>query len=315
MPIPGGPTISIVWPRPALAPAIASSMAAISSVRPTSGRSSSSRVHLHAGIGPDEERRDRVALALHHEGLERLGLEPRVGRVEDRARREHLAGLRLRHHARRQVHGVAHHGVGAPIARPDVAGEHRTPVDADPDRDRAARRRRSGAARAASAPRRRRSRGERRRSGSACRRRRRRRSRGSTTPCSSTARWVSPTSSSRPSASDAGALGRQDLVGAVEVEERDATRAGARAPTTAASSVSRIAIGTPASSVARSSSGRTHVVVDASPRGALRKQPALGLRGADAPRVEMRRRRGAQHDLAGRRRALHLDHAAWTRAP
>ena len=103
---------------------------------------------------PTRPRLDRLRLPLDHERLELVVANRVPRRVEHLGGREDLAGGRLRHQAGGEVHRVAHHRVRPPVPRPDVAGEHRAPVHADPDRDRALACRRSCGARAASAPRR-----------------------------------------------------------------------------------------------------------------------------------------------------------------
>ena len=100
----------------------------------------------------------RLGLALDHEGLELDRLEPGGGPVEHRARsRRSSPRVGLRHQPRGQVHGVAHHGVGPPVLRTDVAGEHRAVVDPDAHGESRVRRRRSCGGRGAAAPRRHRS--------------------------------------------------------------------------------------------------------------------------------------------------------------
>ena len=79
----------------------------------------------------ERERLDRLALALHDERLERLGVEGGAGAVEHRARREDLAGLGARHEPGGEVHRVAHDGVRAAVAGADVAREDRAAVHAD----------------------------------------------------------------------------------------------------------------------------------------------------------------------------------------
>ena len=87
---------------------------------------------------------DRRALALHVHRRERGGRETRRP-VEHVGRRDDRAGPGRGHEPRRQVHGVAHHGVRAAVLRADVAREDGTAVDADAHRNRRDRRRRCGA--------------------------------------------------------------------------------------------------------------------------------------------------------------------------
>ena len=47
-----------------------------------------------------------------------------------------LAGHGLGHEPGREVHGVAHHGVGAPVPGADLTGEDVAAVDADANRQR-----------------------------------------------------------------------------------------------------------------------------------------------------------------------------------
>ena len=71
----------------------------------------------------------RLALALHHERGQPLGLEQRPRTIEHGVRREHLSGSRLRHQPRGEVDGVAHRQEGRPVLGADLAGEDRTTVD------------------------------------------------------------------------------------------------------------------------------------------------------------------------------------------
>ena len=80
---------------------------------------------------------DGLRLSFHVEGLELGGLEPGRRPFEHRAAREDLPLAGLGHQSRREVHGVAHHGVGAPVVRTDVAREYRAVVHTDPHADRA----------------------------------------------------------------------------------------------------------------------------------------------------------------------------------
>ena len=84
----------------------------------------------------DRPRLNRLRLSLHRERLELGRFEQRVGTVQHVRRCVDLARLCLGHHPRGQVHGVAHHRIRAAILGPDVAGEYRTPVHANPDGDR-----------------------------------------------------------------------------------------------------------------------------------------------------------------------------------
>jgi hypothetical protein len=84
----------------------------------------------------DGPRLHRLRLALDGEWLDRPHREQRVAAVQHVGRRVDRAGLRLRHHARREVHRVAHHRISTSVARPDVAGEYRAAMHADAHRNR-----------------------------------------------------------------------------------------------------------------------------------------------------------------------------------
>ncbi len=134
--MPASPTTSTSVPRPPAASFSAPRSTSSSRSRPTNGRSARSSERLLPRILPDAEREHRMLLALHHEGLQRLGLEPHARGLEHRLRGEDLARLGLGHHARGEVHRVAHHRVGAAVRGAHVTHEDRAAVHADPHVDR-----------------------------------------------------------------------------------------------------------------------------------------------------------------------------------
>ena len=79
---------------------------------------------------PDGPRLDRPLLALHPERLERLDVEFRGRALQHAAGGDEAAGRCMGHDPRGEVHGVAHHGVGAPERCADVAAEDVAPVHA-----------------------------------------------------------------------------------------------------------------------------------------------------------------------------------------
>ena len=87
-----------------------------------------------------------LAFPLTKNGSSSVGLEMRCRTRPRRRGREISPRWCLRHQARGEVHGVAHHRVGAPVRRTDVAREHAPAVDADAHTGSAVRPRRSGAA-------------------------------------------------------------------------------------------------------------------------------------------------------------------------
>ena len=88
---------------------------------------------LRALRAPDRPRLDRLGFALHRERLELGRLEVRRGSIEHVGRSVNVPHLRLGHQPRSHVHRVTHDRVGAAILRTDVAREHGTAMDADPD--------------------------------------------------------------------------------------------------------------------------------------------------------------------------------------
>ena len=81
----------------------------------------------------DVVRRDGALLALDEQRL-LLGRVDRLRAVEDVGGGEDVAGLRARGESRREVDGVAHHGVRAPRRAADVAGEDVAAVHACAER-------------------------------------------------------------------------------------------------------------------------------------------------------------------------------------
>ena len=80
------------------------------------------------------ERLYRIPLALDHEWLERRHPEHDGAGVQDVGGRQHLARLRLPHHTRGEVHGVALDREGSPERRAEHPGEHPSFVHTDPER-------------------------------------------------------------------------------------------------------------------------------------------------------------------------------------
>ena len=76
----------------------------------------------------DRVRHHGLLLPLHEQGLGFRRVD-RPSAIEDLGRGENPARLRARGEPRREVHGVAHHRVGATVRIADVAGEHVPPVD------------------------------------------------------------------------------------------------------------------------------------------------------------------------------------------
>ncbi len=91
---------------------------------------------VQRGAGAEARRLERLGLALHGEGRDRLGGEGDRGLREGRVGDEDLAGAGPGHDSGRGVHRVAHDGVEAAVEGPDLGGEQRPGVDADPHGDR-----------------------------------------------------------------------------------------------------------------------------------------------------------------------------------
>ena len=87
--------------------------------------------------GADGERPDRFGLALHQERWQLGGPEDRLRPGHHLGRGQHLPRRGLDRHPRREVDGVALDRVGTPERGAEVAREHRPPADADLDRQRA----------------------------------------------------------------------------------------------------------------------------------------------------------------------------------
>ena len=185
LPIPGSPTSSI---EPPLAGSRGVERRRAASPAPARGRPAASRGPLASPdaprAGPTASAWTRRRLPLGLERLDRGALEVVADPAQDRRGGEYRAGLGLRHHPRREVHGVAHQRPDPARRGPDVGAEHGPAVDSGADGERPFAARRRPAARGASGRRRRARRRGHRRSGSACRRRgrRRRRRRRSPTP-------------------------------------------------------------------------------------------------------------------------------------
>jgi hypothetical protein len=81
----------------------------------------------------DAVRRDRALLALQEQRLA-LARVRRPRPVEDVRGRDDLARPGPRGEPRREVDGVAHHGVRPPVRAADVAGEHVAAVHAGAER-------------------------------------------------------------------------------------------------------------------------------------------------------------------------------------
>ena len=76
-----------------------------------------------------------MLLALDMERFAPLGQEQRARETEDVPRGKTSAGPRLRHQSGGEVDRISHDRVRAPVARPDLAGEHRPPIDPDVNRE------------------------------------------------------------------------------------------------------------------------------------------------------------------------------------
>ncbi len=85
---------------------------------------------------PERDRVHRLRLALDRQRGELRGLERRARARHEVGGGEDLPRFRGGHEPRREVDGVAHHGVRPPVPRTDLTGEHVTAVHADPDRQR-----------------------------------------------------------------------------------------------------------------------------------------------------------------------------------
>ncbi len=82
---------------------------------------------------PDQERPDRLRLALHEERLQLRRLELGPAALDDAGIGVHLSGSCRCHQPRRKVHRIADHGIRAPAGGADLAGEYVARVDPDLD--------------------------------------------------------------------------------------------------------------------------------------------------------------------------------------
>ncbi len=136
LPVPTSPTSSITPPIPSDSRrSSAVCTTASSASRPTKGSSSVDRVLAITELTAHRVGVDLGALALDRERLELDGLEHGRRSVEHGRGGVELTRRGRGHQPGREVHRVAHDGVGGAEGRADLTGEDMASVDADLDRE------------------------------------------------------------------------------------------------------------------------------------------------------------------------------------